>query len=1145
MSKKLRHFFALHLAAFAGIAAAATTPTRLIPPHPTSVTTVQKTAPLKARTPMQKIFLPQIAQRMKAVSAKSAQNAVSDAITSMASSGLTVPNFGGYLTPAYVPARLESSCNVDPYNCGVSAVLTADYDKDGKPDAAVVLNDGTLNILLNNGSGSFAAIASYTNPNYSSTEVEQSFAADVNNDGYTDIVVFDAENNLLLTYLNLKNGTFSSPIQTSLNSNYGQIGSIAIGDVNGDGIPDAVTVASDFNQPSNVTVQSYLGTGSGTFANATTALTQTVSVPATVEFTANYGITLGDINKDGKLDIALEFEEYLTQSSGQIVVSVSTGNGDGTFSAINANDPITVPVAPIPGFPFLIVTSAGVQITDLNGDGNPDLIADSMDTAGDTNIYAVLGEGNGSFGTVTETPNAGSASQYVYADVTGDGVPDMILSDGPLSIWPGKGDGTFTHPGQGSLYVQDATGIQGLALADFNGDGFTDIASLGGDYKQLSLYTGNGKGSFDGADTMVSSLDTLQSPFDIDLEDAIDVQGKGVTSPIFVDENGAIESALSDGKGNFTYKVGLTASQLTNLGYVQPVQADFNGDGLQDLLIAGSDGSASVAFSNGDGTFQAPVSLGLPALSCELTYAAAGDLNGDGATDIVITYPGDAGCGSTGSNASGYFVILNAGSGKFNAPVFTAYGTELYSAAISDVNLDGMPDLILNDEPFQVGGTFAVDVLPGNGDGTFGAGTSVNTNYAVSQVIAGDYNQDGKPDLILLTEGEVTDTDAYVTAGALLLPGNGDLTFGAPSQIGNDNFFLSGLLTDVNGDGIPDLVLALYNTPGQPKTYYGLATLLGEGGGAFAPPVNTLESLDSENVFQGSFYSDNAPDFIVQTGYGAALYLGQGGTNLALTSSASSSTFGSSVTLTATISAAMSSRPTPTGSISFYDGSTLLETVGISSGTATFSSSALAVGSHSFTAVYTGDSNFNPATSSATAVAVSALTPAFSLSAGSTTLSVTRGQTGVVTLALAANETFSGAVSLACSGAPADSTCSVSPSSVTLTGGGQATATLVVTTTTAKSALETPAGPLSSPFTSGALSLAALAGLFIGRKTRRRFLGMLSLLVLLISGAAGLTGCGDTPVNTATKGSYTITVTATPPSNMGSAQTATVKMTIQ
>src|SRR5580704_494633 len=95
------------------------------------------------------------------------------------------------------------------------------------------------------------------------------------------------------------------------------------------------------------------------------------------------------------------------------------------------------------------------------------------------------------------------------------------------------------------------------------------------------------------------------------LEAAADVKGNGYTDTLFIDDNNDaapyIVTGLSDGKGNFTYVTGLAASAVPNLAYLEPVNADFNGDGKQDLLIAGVKGSLSLALSNGDGTFQSPV----------------------------------------------------------------------------------------------------------------------------------------------------------------------------------------------------------------------------------------------------------------------------------------------------------------------------------------------------------------------------------------------------------------------------------------------------------------------------------------------------------------------------------------------------------
>jgi hypothetical protein len=1145
MSKTIRFLFLVALlVGSASSVVLGVEPGRVRParqPHATA----QQVSTRKAHTPLERLFLPQIqktvaAQKAKGMTTSSARPYASGIATS------TV-NFGGFLSAPYYPTHLDASCLTDPFNCGVAVAVTADFNKDGKPDVAVLQYDGTLNILLNNGSGGFAAPAATNNPNYSSTSIQQGFAVDINGDGYPDILAFDSSNNALIAYLNLKNGTFSTPITTNITYNYGSIGSIAVGDVNGDGYPDVVTIASNSTSPtsSTVTVQTYLGSGNGNFQTSTAAQTQSFPVAADVQFSGNLAVTLGDLNKDGKLDLAAELEEYTTSTTGVFVTTTALGNGDGTFGALNTTAPISAAFTAPPFFPFFVMSSAGVQITDLNNDGNPDVAIDVNALGNPAALIVALGNGSGGFTSTVQTPNVAASNQIAYADVNGDGIPDLVQSGNQLNVWIGKGDGTFTLPVNGNTYVQDSGGPQSLALADYNGDGSIDIAELGGDYKQLSIFAGNGKGSFYGAPMLSSTTDSSPvTPLDIELGTVADVQGKGFSSVLYMDYSGNspdVVTGVGDGKGNFTYVTGLSATAAPTLGYIQPVQADFNGDGKQDLLMANIDGSVSVALSNGDGTFGNPLSLALPALDCEVNYATAGDVNGDGISDIVIAYPGDASCGGSGGTASGYFVVLGKGGGAFAAPVFNAYGSELYSVTIADMNGDGKPDLILDDAPF-IGGTFSIDLMLGNGDGTFSAGSTVKSNYEISQVIAGDYNQDGKTDLILFSEGEQSDQDYDTTAGIILLPGNGDGTFGAAVQIGTGNFFLNGSLTDVNNDGIPDLVAALYNTIGQPNTYYGLSTLLGEGGGAFSSPVNTLESLDSVLPMPGSFYADNAPDFVVYTAYGTVLYLGQGGSTLALTASGGSITFGQAETLTATITPSMSNRPAPTGTVSFYDGTTLLSSVPLSGGTATLTTSTLAVGTQSITAIYSGDANFNPNTSATTSIVVAALPAAFTLTAPPV-MNASKGQNGVATLSLSANATFSGSVSLTCSGVPQNASCTINPGTVTLTPGGTATVSLIFGTTAAtSSANQPPAAPWGK--STGILSVAALLGVFVSRRSRRRLLYLVPATLLLF-GVIAVTGCGSSSTPTVSAGSYNITITATPSGGSAATQTATIAVTVQ
>jgi hypothetical protein len=1115
--------------------------TNKIPAKPHSVTAKEKASTLlKGHTPAERLLMPYLNARVTTSSSEKPSQQAS--IRPASAPGANQPNFGGYLTAPFYPGRLESSCIADPFNCGVTVNLTADFNQDGKPDIAVIQSDGTLNILLNDGSGGLSTPVSYLNPTYSSSFIQQGFAVDINNDGYADILEFDSGNNVIITFLNLKNGTFDAGQRLNLDSTYGYVSSIALGDVNNDKSLDVVAVTASNASPSGTTivVQTYLGTGSGSFTIPGSALTKTVAVPGQVQIPPSTGVTLGDLNKDGKLDIAVDIEEQTARTAGSVVAMVALGDGDGTFGQLNVNNPVIVPVSAPPGFPFLIFDNSGVQITDLNNDSNNDLVIDAGQT-----LYVALGNGSGGFTSIVQTPNIGESNQILYSDVTGDGIPDLIQENGLIDIWIGKGDGTFSLPINGNTYIEDGGGYQSLALADFNGDGNPDIAQLGGDYKQVSIFLGNGSGAFQGAPALSSSTDPASAPAGLLMEDAEDILGNGFTDPIFIDVNGAapyIASAISNGKGGFTYTTALASSAVPNLAYIQPVSADFDGDGKQDLLIAGSDNSLSVSLSKGDGTFLAPIALALPSLDCEVNYAATGDVNGDGHVDIVVAYPGDAACGGTGGNASGYFVALGNGDGTFATPKFTASGNELYSATLADMNGDGNLDLILDDSPFDGSGSFAVNLLSGNGDGTFSPGTTVYPNFLVSQVSAGDYNQDGKPDLILFTEGEATDTNALDTAGIVLLPGKGDGTFGSSEEIATGNFFLSGALTDVNNDGIPDLVAALYHTPGQPNTYYGLSTILGTGNGGFAAPVNALESLDSILPFPGNFLADNATDFVVSTDYGPALFLGQGGTTFSIAASATSIPFGQAETVTATLSPTLSGRPAPTGSVSFYDGATLLGSVSISSAAAVYTASALAVGSHSITAVYSGDSNFNTNTSAATNLTVSALAPAFDLTATPGNVNVTIGQQSVATLTLASNATFSGSISLACSGLPANASCAINPGQVTLSGASSAQATVIIGTTNSAANGESPLSPFFK-FTGGI----SLAGLFccFTRRFRRGALWMLATLLLVFT-MTGLSGCGGgSSVKSAAKGSYTVTITATPSGSTAASQTATVAVTLQ
>jgi hypothetical protein len=1039
-------------------------------------------------------------------------------------SGVTVSNFGGYLSAPAYPARASNSIAYDSLNNGVQTAIAADFDKDGLTDVAVMQFDGTLNILRNTGGGVLAAPAGYINPNpnVGSENVAQSFAADLNGDGYPDIVAFDAANLVLLTFLNDGNGTFSTAQTITLSTDYGNPAGITVGDVNGDGKADVVVAYSNVmsRTSSQMSIQTLIGKGDGTFTAMTAA---TISVPTSLTLSGLAPVALGDLNGDGKLDIAALLQEQNSRSTGTIVVTTALGNGDGTFAALNVNSPISAAVSGVPNLSF---NSAGVAILDLNKDGKQDL---EVDMNGE--LYAALGNGDNSFSPQVSSDFQGDYA-VAFADLNGDGYPDAICGSAGLQVYLGKGDGTFAAPTINGQYAIDIATPQGVVAADFNGDGKLDIAELGSDYKEVSMFFGDGDGTLHGA--LQLSLPTDVATPDTELENVLKATAKPYSDLVVLNLGGTtptLQTGLSDGKGNFSYVPSLAAGLPADFNFVEPVQADFNGDGLQDLLMAGASGELWVSLSNGDGTFGTPVAINLPTLTCSLSYGTAGDLNGDGKQDIVVAYGGDSVCGGV-TTVSGYFVIAGKGDGTFKTPVFFPSGVQLYSATLADMNLDGNLDLILDDAPTSSSGTFQVTLQAGNGDGTFGAESTLLTNYVVTDVKVADMNLDGNPDVLLAAE-EVYGSDV-TTAGLVLINGNGDGTFGNHSLIAGGNVFLQTQVADMNGDSIPDIEASLYTNGAQPNTYYGFSTLLGLGGGGFSAPFNQLIPLNGVLPLVGNFFDDNAPDVVTDTFYGIDLFLGQGGTTLTLGSSAASTVYGSAETFTAKVAASMAARPALTGTVSFFDGTTLLGTASVSTGSAIFSTSELALGTHTVSAVYSGDSNFNRNTSGTVSVVVTSLAPAFTLTSTSTALTLAQGANGAVPLTLTANATFSG---------PSNASCGFSSNSVVLTAGSSATAALVIGTTGTKAAMAVPSSPWQNK--APMVSFASLV-LMCFIRPRKKLRGVLFAALLAVA-AMGSVGCSDggPTVSSVGKTSFTVTVTATPAGSAGTAQTATVNVTVQ
>jgi uncharacterized protein (TIGR03437 family) len=353
-----------------------------------------------------------------------------------------------------------------------------------------------------------------------------------------------------------------------------------------------------------------------------------------------------------------------------------------------------------------------ITAADFNGDGFQDIAV--ANTASAT-ISIFLGTGNGKFspaGTVS-LPSTCYAAYLTNGDFTGAASPDLVTvcALGGIVVLPNTGAGTFGKPLSTSLPGPGWIGNLLLgsihpAIADFNGDGHLDIAV-----------------------------------------------------PIFDITTTSAGWYLLLGKGNGSFKAPapLPFSSFVPLSLAA---GDFNGDGKPDLVagVANSAGSPSLEFAagNGDGTFQSPTSIGLPTTIGSLILVA--DVNGDGNLDVV--FAGSSLVTNVLSLLSPSFlgesavtVFLGDGKGGFHMSFNATESSYGSGAALADVTLDGKLDIIqtMIQGDYLTGGTptGAIEVRPGNGDGTFQdpitmgfLAATVPTDLAVA-----DFNGDGRPDL--------------------------------------------------------------------------------------------------------------------------------------------------------------------------------------------------------------------------------------------------------------------------------------------------------------------------------------------------------------------------------------------------------------
>ena len=499
--------------------------------------------------------------------------------------------------------------------------------------------------------------------------------ADFNNDGRLDLATANPGRHSVSVLLGDGAGGFGAAINSAgATDDAFQRASVTVADFDNDGDLDLATAMYGYRDGLFGRLDVRLGNGDGTFQSPTL-----IQSPTLVRGCAPLAVAAGDFNNDGKSDLVYTADYTADFNLEPGLVEVLLGDGLGGFTTSEWENSSAIDSY-----------AAGLAVDDLDGDGNLDaaVVAGPFGSDG----AAFLGDGTGgllhkhTFSSTSALP----AAALAVGDLTGDGIPDLVVSGGAVETFIGLGDGTFGPP---IAHAANGHGHTGAASGDFDGDDKLDVVTSDGGAGTVSLLLGNGDGTL----RYVGAFAAGSSP-----------------------------SAVAVG--------------------------DFNGDGRPDVAAANAGSyNVSVLLNDGGGVVVPPPSVRIGDAS--VTEGNAGTKNATFSVSlssaseepVTVRYATEDGTAAAGSDYSTLAGTLTFAPGQTTATVSVpvagdrlAEVNETFSVRLIDPTNASVADglgigTVLDDEPrLAIGSASATEGKPGTKAMTFTVTLSAAYDQAVS-----------------------------------------------------------------------------------------------------------------------------------------------------------------------------------------------------------------------------------------------------------------------------------------------------------------------------------------------------------------------------------------------------------------------------